>query len=399
MFIPILLTSQEAPAPPLSLDAAVQEAISHHRRLAAARKEIDAARSATRSARALTGPEITFAPALDQFNGTNEELLITQSLEINGARTARTRGAMAQVRAVEASLQTEQREVVVSVKSAYVALWRERELQTLAKSLAETAVAVNELAQKQVELGSRPGIDLAQTGLEVIRARQQETLALSRVRQAEAALNGAMGRAPEAPVPAVELPVVKMEVPTAEIAISGALSARSEVAGETAKRDALQQETALARAEGRPDVAPQFRSQYVTFQRPTRSDYGFSVAIRLPLVDWGARKNKIQQAETAALAQEDRIEQARQEIRREVVQALARLQGATAVLASFAEALPQAEKLLKASQLGFSEGKTSVLAVLEAQRTYRATLTEYAEAQAELTLAQAELSRVMGSTK
>jgi outer membrane protein TolC len=121
--------------------------------------------------------------------------------------------------------------------------------------------------------------------------------------------------------------------------------------------------------------------------------------MRLPLIDWGARKNKIQQAEVATLAQEDRIEQTKQTIRREVVQALARLQGASGLLASFAEVLPQAQKLLKASQLGFAEGKTSVLAVLEAQRTYRATLTQYTEAQAELALAQAELTRAMGGQK
>ena len=398
MFVPIVFV-QDAPVPTLTLDAAVQSALSRHLRLAAARKEVEASKLSARSARARANPDILFSPALDQFNGTTEELLITQPLEINGTRAARTRGAMAQVKVAEASLSIDRREIAAGVKTAYVALWRERELQALAKSLSETAVTVNGLAQKQVELGSRPGIDLAQTGLEVTRVRQQETLALSRVKQAEAALSVAMGLPAEAQVPALELPVVKMELPTAEIAISGALAMRSEVTGETARRDALQQETALARAHGKPDIAPQFRSQYITFQTPKRSDYGFSVAIRLPMIDWGARKNKIQQFEAAALAQEDRIEQARQEIRREVVQALARLQGATAVLTSFAEALPQAEKLLKASQIGFEEGKTSVLAVLEAQRTYRATLTEYAEARAELSLAQTELDRAMGGAK
>lgn len=395
MFVPIII--QEAPA--LSLDAAVQEAISNHRRLAAGRKEATAARLSVRSARALANPEINFSPALDQFNGTTEELLITQPLEINGTRSARTKGALAQVRAADANLQTEQREVVATVKNSYIELWRERELQALAKSLLDTAQTVNQLAQKQVELGSRPGVDLAQTGLEVTRARQQETLALSRVRQAEAVLNAAMGRTPQAPLPAIALPLTKMELPTLDVALAGALVARSEVAEETARRDALQQETALAKAEGKPDIAPQFRSQYVTFQTPKRSDYGFSVAIRLPLIDWGARKSRIQQTETATLAQEDRIEQARQAIRQEVVQALARLEGATTILASFAQALPQAQKLLTATQLGFEEGKTSVLAVLEAQRTYRTTLTEYAQAQAELALAQAELNRVMGDTK
>ncbi|WP_395144038.1 TolC family protein [Armatimonas sp.] len=397
MFI-TLIFAQEVPAPSLTLETAVREALSHHRRLAAARKETDAARLAVRSAHARTNPEIYFAPALDQFNGTTEELLITQPLEINGTRTARTRGALAKLQVSHARLQTEQREVVGAVKTSYIQLWRERETQVLAKSLSETAQVVDRLAKKQVELGSRPGIDLAQTGLEVTRARQQETLALSRVRQAEAGLNGAMGRSPEAPLPAVELPTEKTEQITVEIAISGALTRRSEVSEETARREALRQETALARAEGKPDVAPQFRSQYVTFQTPKRSDYGFSVAVQLPLLDWGARRNKIQQTEAATLAQEDRIEQARQEIRREVVQALARLEGATAILASFTEALPQAQKLLKASQLGFEEGKTSVLAVLEAQRMYRTILTEYAQARAERALAQVELSRTMGGT-
>ena len=187
-----------------------------------------------------------------------------------------------------------------------------------------------------------------------------------------------------------------MEVPALDVVTAAALETRSELVERSARADVLRQEAALAKAEGRPDVAPQFRSQYVTYQAPKRSDYGFSVAVRLPLIDWGARKNRIQQAETATLAQQDRIEQTRQEIRQEVVQAVARLEGATSVLTSFSEALPQSEKLLKASQLGFAEGKTSVLAVLEAQRTYRATQTQYVEAQAELSLAQTELIRTMG---
>lgn len=386
-------------APTLTLDTALQEALARHRRLAAARKETIVAQLLVRSARSLTNPDVTFAPALDQFNGTNEELLVIQPLEVNGTRTARIRAAQAQLGVSIAALAIETREVVGEVKAAYITLWREREVRALTKTLLEIAREVHRLAQNQVELGSRPGVDLAQTGLAITQAQQQETLALSRVRQAEATLNAAMGRLPEAPLPNVELPVSKMEVPLVELVMAGALTARTETEEEGAHAEALRQEAALARAEGNPDVALQFRSQYVTFQRPKRSDYGFSLAIRLPLVDWGARKYRIQQAETAALAQEDRIEGARQQIRREVVQALARLEGAKAVLASFAEALPQAQKLLKASQLGFEEGKTSVLAVLEAQRTYRATLTEYVQAQAELALAQAELNRAMGGTK
>lgn len=398
MFVPIAV-AQSAPAPALSLEAAVQEALTQHRRLAATRKDATAARLGVNAARALANPDVFFSPALDQFNGTTEELLITQPLELNGTRAARTGIARAQLGVAEAMLVTETREIVANVKTAYIDLWRERELATLATAVTENANTVHRLAQKQVELGSRPGIDTAQTGLEVIRSRQGETLARTRVKRAEAALNLALGRDLKEPLPTIELPVVKMEVPAFDVAVKGALESRAELAGENARQEALRQEVQLYRAEGRPDIAPQFRSQYVTFQRPKRSDYGFSIAVRLPFVDWGGRKGRIQQAEAATLAQEDRVAQTRREIEKEVAQALARLEGATAVMTGYAEALPEADRLLRATRIGLEEGKTTILAVLEAQRSYRATLTEYAEARAELALAQAELTRALGGVK
>ncbi|MGC4044704.1 MAG: TolC family protein [Armatimonas sp.] len=399
MLVPTTSVYQNAPAPALSLEAAVQEALKQHRRLAAGRKDATAARLGVRSAQALTNPDFYFSPALDQFNGTTEEMLITQPLELNGTRAARTGVARAQLGIAEAMLATETREVVAAVKTAYIGLWRERELATLAASVTQNASTLHQLTQKQVELGSRAGIDTAQTGLEVIRARQNETLARARVKQAETALNVAIGRGAEAPLPNVELPIMKMEVPAPEIAVKAALETRAELAGESSRQEGLRQEARLYRAEGRPDIAPQFRSQYVTFQRPKRSDYGFSLAIRLPFVDWGGRKGRIAQAEAAAQAQDDRIAQARREIEKEVRQALTRLAGATEIVGGYAHALPEAERLLRATRIGLEEGKMSVLAVLEAQRSYRATLTEYTEARADLALAQAELTRVMGGAK
>jgi outer membrane protein TolC len=118
-------------------------------------------------------------------------------------------------------------------------------LQSLAVSLSATAQVVHRLAQKQVELGSRPGVDTAQTGLEVTRAHQQEIRALVRVRQAEVALNTAMGRSPSATISRIALPLVKREMPTVDLAINQTLAARSEITEEMARRDVLSQEMAL----------------------------------------------------------------------------------------------------------------------------------------------------------
>ncbi|WP_395090092.1 TolC family protein [Armatimonas sp.] len=371
----------------------MQAALLHNPRVLAAKKEALAARLGIRSARALANPEFLVSPALGAINGTTEELLLTQPLEINGARAARTKQATAQAQGVSAHATAEVREVVALVRTAYVQLWRERQLLSVAKDSLENATTLDRIAQKQVELGSRPGIDLAQTGLEVARAGQQVTLAEGRVKSAEAALSTLLGLKPDAMVSVLELPRTKIELASLELATTQALAARTEITIEAATLESLRQDGALARAEGKPDIAPQLRAQQLVTRRATSKDYGFSVAIRLPLIDWGNRKSRIQQSEAAALAQSDRIEAARQQVRQEVAQAYARQSAAQSVLTSFGPALEQARKLLAASKVGFEEGKTALLSVLEAQRSYRATLADYAQAQADASLAQIEIER------
>lgn len=390
--IPLSFVLQQD-ASPLTIDQAVQLALRQNPRITAAKKEASAAQRGIRAAQALASPELTASPALGPLNGTTEELLLTQPLEINGSRAARTRQARAQAQGVSARTLAETREVVAEVKGAYVQLWRERELLAVARDSRENAAVLDRLAHKQVELGSRPGIDLVQTGLEVTRAQQQVTLAEGRVQSAEARLNASLGQKPEAPVATLDLPLNKIERASRETATTQALAARTEIAAEAAQFEALRQEGARVRAEGRPDIAPQFRAQQLFRRRPSSQDYGFSLALRLPLWDWGGRRGRLQQSEAATQAQADRIEAARQQVRQEVAQAYVRQSVAQKVLESFGAALEQAKTLLGASRVGFEEGKTALLSVLEAQRVYRAMWADYAQARADAVLAQIEIER------
>jgi Outer membrane efflux protein len=133
----------------------------------------------------------------------------------------------------------------------------------------------------------------------------------------------------------------------------------------------------LARAQGRPDLAPQFRAGSVT---RGFGDSGIGIGISLPLFDYGSRRHRIRQAEESARAQEARIAATRRQVRQEVEQALARLQAADAVVRDQGGVLEGARRLLEASRTGFQAGATSVIAILEAQRTYRSVLTDYTNA-------------------
>jgi cobalt-zinc-cadmium efflux system outer membrane protein len=381
-------------APPFTVDDAVRLAVTNNPRLSAAQGNVTAAEAGVRSARAWANPSLTFTPAVTS-GGSDEEVLLQQPLELNGTRSARTNVATAQRRQVGAEATVALRQVVFQTKSAYYDLARARELETVARELLATAEEVDRNTRRQVEVGSRPGIDLTQTGIEVNRARQQLTLATSQVSAALAALNTLMGRAPRDPVGALSPLSVAASTLESDVALRQALEARAEITAAEATRDVFRGEAALARAEGRPDLVPQLRAGSVT---RGVEDTGVGLGITLPLFDYGGRRARIQQAEAAARAQEDRIRATRSEVSQEVEQALVRLRASEAIIRDYQQGvLDQARQLLEASRRGFQAGATSILSFLEAQRTYRSVLTEYTNALAAHAQAVAELERAVGA--
>lgn len=380
---------------PFTVNDAVTAAISANPRLRVTVQEIRAAQSGVRAAAALDNPTFYIAPALGNNNGTTEDLLFSQPLELNGTRSARRGVADAQRRVTEANALVELRTVVASVKSAYYELVRGQEQAALARALLESAQELDRLTRRQVELGSRPGIEQTQTGLEAARAAQQVILADSQVQVAQSALNTQMGRDPETLIgtlPPLTLPPAAPESPPLG---TQALASRAELSAVRAAQDRFRQEARLARAQGRPDLAPQFRVQQFGTE-----NYGFSLAVSLPIFDHGSRRNRIRQADDSARAQEFRLTATQNEIRQQVAQALIKLRAAQTVARSYPQGvLDSAKKLLDGARKGFQTGAAGVtlLSVLEAQRTYRAVQSEYLNALVNAAQAQAELEQAVGS--
>lgn len=394
-FTPGIALAQTTPSP-LTVEEAVALAVKQNPRLAAAAREIGAARSGVRSAQALTNPEVLFTPGLTSAGGSDEEFRLSQPLELNGTRAARTGVAQAQLRQTRGQAVVELRDVVFRTRSAYYQLSRAQELRGVAQELLRIVEEFDSATRRQVEVGTRPGIDQTQTGIEVTRARQQLTLADGQLTVAQAALNTLMGRAPAEPVTTV-LPPAPAAAPAVAVAAATAeaLAARAEIETEEAQRQAFLQEARLARAQGRPDLAPQLRAGSVI---RGLSDAGVGVGITLPFLDYGSRRNRIRQAEASARAQEARIEAARNQVRQDVEQAIARLRAAEAVVRDYQSGvLEQARRLLEGARTGFQAGQYSVIQVLEAQRTYRAVQSEYANALADHAQARAELERATGA--
>lgn len=403
------VASQVSPipiAPPLSADEAVRIALENNPRLAAVSADVRAARQNVSAAGALSNPQAFFAPSLTGGvgSGTDTEFLFSQPLELNGTRTARRGVAQARLCGNDAAALVEKQSVAYAVRAAYYELVRARAQITLTRDLLQTTEELNRLARRQVELGSRPAVETVQTGIEVTRAKQQVSLAEANGSAREAALNALLNRPQGTSIGVVALPdLATIIIPAPEEAARLALSARAETRINISAGDAAKQEARLARAEGIPDLAPQYRIGGVT--RGIQNS-GFGVALTLPFLDYGNRRGRVRAAEETARAEDARATATRLQIEQEATQAVAQARGAQAVLQSFAPTeaggqnlLADAEQLLKASRLGYQEGRTTIIALLEAQRTYRQIQNENINAQIAVALALAELSRATGGAK
>jgi outer membrane protein, heavy metal efflux system len=397
--LPVIVFQE--PAPPLTLEIAVAETLRSHPRITGLRRELLARLQAVKGARALAAPSITVSPGITSFSGTTEELLALQPLEVNGTRSARVAVALADFHLAQADAEESLLQLTYDVHFALLTLDQARARQALTESQRTDAQTLERLAKKQVELGTRPGIDLEQLALESLKAENAHTQAISRVKSAEQALNLLLGRPVESALPvlpALSLPKESSKEESDAI-LAAALTLRPEIKQAAAVREGLEAQQRLTHAEGKPDIAPMLRVGNLFRGTPagsTGNGAGIGVSFTLPL-DHGSRRARRAALQEQLEAQKSHRAEITRQIEREVRDAWGKLATAQAVLTRYeTEMLPRVERLLRASRIGFEEGKTSVLAIIEAQRTQRQLQSEALQARADVFFAHAALDRARG---
>ncbi len=395
MVVPVVESPQSAT---LTVADAVREALFRHPLVLAAAKELEGARAVAAASGALEPPTILVSPAIASgINGTTEELLATQPLGLNGSRTERRRGANAQVVAGEARLRAVRATVAAAVGEAVVILDRDRRLLALAREDLSDADRIDAAAARQIELGSRPGIDRSSTRLELQRATRAVVAAEAAVASAEIRLGALLGRPAGAGIGPVGTGFPDAAVPDADSSVAAAMTARPELAVAGAETAMAMAERRGLLADGRPDLAPQFRAQQFLSRPATSRDTGFSVAIRLPVLDWGTRRAALRQSELNVAAIGARGADVARTVAEEVRRAVVRWSAAATTLAAFAPSLEEADRLRRALRIGFEEGSLSLPAWIEGRRAWYSTRADHATALAELSLARIEWVRATGT--
>jgi len=389
----------------LSVDDAVHLAVRNNPSLSASKLDIEAAQQGARSARALANPQVVYTPAITS-GGSDTELLVQQPLEINGSRSARVGAAEAQVESARAQALSAENSVVFSTKTAYYELVRAQEQLALASDQLEVTQEFDGLTRQQVDAGTRPTIDQIQSGIEVTRAKQQVVQAQAQADVAQGVLNTLLGHAPQESIGTVSAALPNLPSLEDQSLLVQALRNRPEIMLQQSAIDASQQDRRAIRAEGIPDLAPQYKATKIT---NGVQDGGLGVGLTIPFIDYGSRHSRLRQNEEATRADEIRLAAIRDQVRQEVTAAIIQLRAAETVLQAYPQGLlDQSRQLLDASRVGYQDGKTSLLALLDAQRTYREVQSDYINAQVADAEARAELERstaadpfptIPGSTK
>jgi cobalt-zinc-cadmium efflux system outer membrane protein len=319
-----------------------------------------------------------------------------------GKRAAAMQAATLGVRVSESEFADLVRQRVLQAATAYYDVLEAKALLDLARQDVDNLKQVESVAQKSVEAGNRPAVELNRVRLDRLQSEQALRNAENALVNAKARLQVLLGRGDA--VPAFEVAgsldsVPQLEPLPLDEAYAIALQNRPDLAALRWKVSRAQADLLVERRKAYPEVTPQvgytrqFQEKAIGF--PDASSFGFGFDMTLPLSD----RNQGNRRKAASVLAQSRAElrAGELELRAEVTQADQNLRTAAANARAIAgEQLRIAGEVRDTINRSYAAGIRPLLDVLDAQRNYRETYRLYITSRAELGRAVMNYSATLG---
>jgi cobalt-zinc-cadmium efflux system outer membrane protein len=402
LVLPSPAAGQEPASEPLTLNAALDEALQRNADLIALRREYDAALAVPVAERYLAPP--SFEAQIWAWPVTTLNPIRTDFYMVSMEQTLPGRGKRAAREAVAGrDADVERRQITVranvildEVRQAFAALQLARDTLVIYERQVPVLRDLAEAATVRYASGHGEQHDTVTPLVELTRLQSSAITWRTRARTEEARLNTLLGRTVDLPVEPL-LPLVVTAVPFD--AVTAALERHPAMA--LAAADIAREEAELARllGERRPDFV--VGGGYMLMP----GDAGAWMAragITWPNAPW-SRKRLDAEIEAqarrvaAATARKDAVVSA---IRRGVQEAQVQI-AAARERAELIEStlLPHVEHALEVSQAGYRTGRAEFGDVIEAQRMLLDVGVQYAEARSAVALSLSGLDRAIGSVR
>ena len=322
---------------------------------------------------------------------TERTITVEQPLEWLGKRAARQRAADAGVAGAIAGMEDTKVMVIAEVKGAFFQLLLAQQDAQLARDNLKTVEDLLQLVTARVSTKEAPKFELVKATVELQKTRKELSRAENALLVARTKLNTVTGKALgdsfiiqgefEPVRPGLQLPVL----------IEQALDRHPALRRQQKAVEQAESTVAQERASRIPNVA--VIGQY----HREAGDESITAGLSVPLPLWYRRQGEIGAAMGAYRKAQAERARVQQELEQTVTQHFQEVRTAQEQMKVFEEGLLyQAKEAYDIAQFSFRHGVASLLEVIDAQRVYRQTLFEYAQARAEHSIALARLERAVG---
>jgi outer membrane protein TolC len=389
--------------PPLTLTAALEEALAKNPTLIALRRQFEAARLRPAQARFLTAPtfeaQIWQWPIRSLAPAQPTMIMFTAGQDIPGRGKRRARAAVLEKEAdvAESEIAVRARDVVDEVKRIYADLFLARTHIDIHLASVDLLRQFADISEAKYTTGRISQQDVLKAVVELSKLHDDLVIMDERAQIAEAQLNTLLDRPPDAPIGAVGAPHERVVLPASAELQRMALERQPELRHALLQRERAEAALTAARTEYKPDFF--VGGGYFLMPRD-RDSWTASVGITWPNAPWSRGRLDARVAEAgadieAARARERAVENA---IRYAVQEAYVRVQSAARRAALLRTSIvPQSEQTLEVSRVAYQADRVDFLALIDNQRVLLDVQLAYYRAVSDLEQAIADLERAVGT--
>ncbi len=382
-----------APSIPLTYDGALDLATSRNLGLEAARRQRAIREAAIRAARQIPNPDVSFELTRDT---PHETAGIDLPIEIGGKRSRRIDLAKEELTLADVDVRAELRAVRKELRQAFYSLVAGEARVAVAESVLEIARRVRDAAQARFETGAAPRLEVLQADLGVTRAETELDLARSERIGAQANLNAVLNLPPRQAVSVSGRLTDRTSAPAYELALASAITSNVDLIRLDREIAVEQRRADLLRAERTPTPTFSLGAMFGNPGGDFSSGLRGAVSIGVPIFS----RNQGEIAQSIATTSQLRAEReaTKRDVENTVFAVIARIDAQRRQLDAYQQRLvPTATDLESLAEESYRAGRTSILGVLDAQRSLRDLRREALQVMLDLQFSLADLEEILGT--
>jgi cobalt-zinc-cadmium efflux system outer membrane protein len=384
----------QTPAAPSALTyaQALELAMARNLGVEAARRLRAIREAAIRTSGQRPNPSIGFEATRDTPHQT---FSFDLPVELGGRRSRRIDLATEELSLADADLQVGLRVMRRELRQAFYSLVGADERVRIAEDVLDISRRLRDAAQARFETGAAPRLEVMQAELGVVRAEAEVELARSTRIGAQASLNAVLNLPPQQPTAVLGTLAAGVPPMNYEMLLAQALSSNADLVTVDRQIAVEQRRVQLLRAERTP--TPVF-SVHSLFNSPPEFTAGAGVAVSLDVPIFSRNQGPIAESIATTAQLRAKREDTRRTVENSVYAAVARVNAEQRQLDAFTQRLvPTASDLEALAQESYRAGRTSVLGVLDAQRSLRDLRRDALQAALDLQLSLADLEEILGT--